>query len=406
MVIDDLADRPHDCDLLLDQNLGRKSSDYSGLVPQSCQTLIGPQYALLRPEFAELRPYSLARRMFPQLRRLLIAMGGVDKDNATGKVLEALKGCSLPEEFCIKVVMGPYAPWLRQVRDQASQLPWNTEVLVNVRGMAGLMADSDLAIGAAGTTAWERCCLGLPTLTLVLAENQRGVATSLESSGSISLIKAAGDLKHDLKNAIRQCLLPGHLIAMQHACCSITDGLGIVRFLSILMNFDDGDRRIRAMTINDLDLVRAWRNHPKIRRYMLTQHEISIDEHRKWFERSSHDLSKRLLIFEEKHAPLGFVQFSGVTPGGIADWGFYTAPDSPKGTGKKLGRAALKFAFHTLGLLKVCGQALASNDASIHFHRELGFKQEAVLRKQHQINGNYQDLICFGLLCSGWSEIE
>ncbi len=96
---------------------------------------------------------------------------------------------------------------------------------------------------------------------------------------------------------------------------------------------------------------------------------------------------------------MGFVQFSGVAPGGIADWGFYAAPEARKGSGSKLGVAALGFAFETLGLHKVCGQALDFNEASIRFHLRLGFQQEGVLREQKRIGGKYHDLICFGLLC-------
>lgn len=177
MVIDDLADRVHNCDLLLDQNLGREHCDYNGLVPSYCQCLIGPKYALLRPEFAELREYSLQRRQAnPQLKSLLISLGGVDKDNVTGQVLTALKNAELPRDIEITVVMGATAPHLAEVQAKAAQLPRQTEVVVNVSDMAQRMADADLAIGAAGSTSWERCCLGLPTLMLVLADNQRAVA--------------------------------------------------------------------------------------------------------------------------------------------------------------------------------------------------------------------------------------
>ncbi|MFH0934731.1 MAG: UDP-2,4-diacetamido-2,4,6-trideoxy-beta-L-altropyranose hydrolase, partial [Pseudomonadota bacterium] len=173
MVIDDLADRVHDCDLLLDQNLGRNAEDYAALVPGGCTLLVGAKYALLRPEFSAQREYSLARRSAPQLKHLLITMGGVDKDDVTGKVLDALRVCTLPADCRISVVMGPHAPWLAQVRERAANMPWPTMVLVNISDMARLMADSDLAIGAAGCTSWERCCLGLPSLMMVLADNQR-----------------------------------------------------------------------------------------------------------------------------------------------------------------------------------------------------------------------------------------
>ena len=132
------------------------------------------------PEFAALRAYSLQRRARPQLRQLLITMGGVDKDNATGEVLTALRVCPLPADCQITVVMGTTAPWLSEVEQLARDMPWPTRVLVGVNDMARLMAESDLAIGAAGATSWERCCLGLPTAMFVLAENQKYAAWLLD----------------------------------------------------------------------------------------------------------------------------------------------------------------------------------------------------------------------------------
>lgn len=185
MVIDDLADRVHQCDLLLDQNLGRKPTDYAALVPEGGGVFAGPQYALLRSEFAALREYSLKRRKQPKLQHLLITMGGVDQPNATGKVLETLKRCRLPEGCKITVVMGAQAPWLKQVQAIAAEMPRSTEVLVNVTDMAQRMADCDLAIGAAGGTSWERCCLGVPTLIIVVAENQWSGARALEDRQAV-----------------------------------------------------------------------------------------------------------------------------------------------------------------------------------------------------------------------------
>lgn len=185
IVIDDLADRFHDCDILLDQNLGRTATDYSGLTHRGTDLLIGPKYALVRAEFAQLRAESLMRRVRPQLKQLLITMGGVDKDNVTGRVLGALNTSVLPCDLNITVVMGPHAPWRQSVQKQANKMRNFTQVLVGIDNMARLMTDSDLAIGAAGSTTWERCCLGLPTIQLVLAENQRSAADSLVALGAV-----------------------------------------------------------------------------------------------------------------------------------------------------------------------------------------------------------------------------
>lgn len=228
MVIDDLADRPHACDLLLDQTFGRNGVDYHPLVPVDCQLLYGSQFALLRPEFANLRAYSLQRRAQPVLRELLITMGGIDKDNATGQVLQALRICPLPADCRITVVMGATAPWLDEVRQQAHDMPWQNRVLVGVSDMAQLMADSDLAIGAAGGTSWERCCLGLPTIMLVLAENQFKVAQGLERSGAAKSIKFGQSVATQLMEQLLRLIDdPSKLRQMSECAAKIVDGSGV-----------------------------------------------------------------------------------------------------------------------------------------------------------------------------------
>lgn len=239
LVIDDLADRPHCADLLLDQNLGRAPQDYAALVPAYCKLLIGPQYALLRPEFAALRPYSLARRQKqPAMRQLLITMGGVDQFNATGQVLQALQNCSLPPDCHITVVMGLNAPHLEALRNLAAQMPWQITVLVNINDMAQRMADSDLAIGAAGSTSWERCCLGLPTLMVVLADNQLGGALALAREQAARLIGTADDIAAQLPRFI-EALMQGEVRAQMSAAANkIADGCGLEKICSALEPVD------------------------------------------------------------------------------------------------------------------------------------------------------------------------
>ena len=159
---------------------------------------------------------------------------------------------------------------------------------------------------------------------------------------------------------------------------------------------------IRFLVHEDLPMVLAWRNHPNVRRFMLTQHEITLEEHRNWFAKVSQDVTHRLLIIEEAQLPIGYVHLSNITLGNAADWGFYTRPDSPKGNGRKLGFTALNYAFSELGLHKLCGYAIECNQASIVLHKRLGFKQEGILRAQQYINGTYHSLVCFGLLAQEW----
>ena len=228
MVIDDLANRHHDCAVLLDQTFGRNPSDYLGWVSGDCQLLCGSEYALLRPEFARLREYSLRRRAPPQLSQLLITMGGVDKDNVTGQILSALKTTALPGHCAIKVVLGSTSPWQLEIERLACEMPWKTDVLVGVSNMGQLMADRDLAIGAAGATSWERCCLGLPTIMLVLADNQSKVAEGLSRTGAVRIIEGHLNLHHALNSLIDSlCASLDELSAMSHAALAIVDGHGI-----------------------------------------------------------------------------------------------------------------------------------------------------------------------------------
>lgn len=226
MVIDDLADRRHDCDLLVDQNLGRAAEDYDKLLPHHANTLIGPRFALLRPEFAALREESLARRKQPWLQHLLITLGGVDKNNLTSDVLQTLRICNLPTDLRITVVMGTHAPWLKQVHATAEAMPRRTQVLVNVNDMARLMTDSDLVIGAAGGTAWERCSLGLPSLVITAAENQRGGAVALQKNGAAYLIESTRDIAALIENPLLSGSQPTWLKQLSAAAAAITDGKG------------------------------------------------------------------------------------------------------------------------------------------------------------------------------------
>jgi UDP-4-amino-4,6-dideoxy-N-acetyl-beta-L-altrosamine N-acetyltransferase len=408
MVIDDLADRPHVCDLLLDQTFGRRATDYVPLVPDGCRLLCGSQkYALLRPEFAALREYSLKRRAKPVLRELLINMGGVDKDNVTGAVLRALQSRPLPADCSLTVVMGQTAPWLKNVQVLACSMQRPTRVLVGIDNMAQLMADSDLAIGAAGATSWERCCLGLPSIMLVVADNQLEVAKGLEEAGAALLCLSDQGLSKQLAVLLdKLCADVEQITLLSKAAAKVADGTGAGEVLARMETDLSTHKSIRArkMRGGDLETVLRWRNHPEVRKYMLSQHKITMAEHRAWFDCSERDDTRALLVVEEDNLMIGCVVFSNVSCAGTADWSFYADPDSLTGTGRKVCEAALDFAFRELQIHRVAGQVLDFNEASIRTHIRLGFTQEGVLREHHLIDGKHLDVIVFGLLSYEWRE--
>jgi UDP-4-amino-4,6-dideoxy-N-acetyl-beta-L-altrosamine N-acetyltransferase len=161
---------------------------------------------------------------------------------------------------------------------------------------------------------------------------------------------------------------------------------------------------IRPLDQGDLLMVLGWRNDKQIRSNMLTQHEISIEEHKKWFARVSNDKTRCQMIIEDCGNPIGFVQFSGVVDRGVAEWSFHAAPGSKKGSGYKLGLSALNYAFGELKLHKVFGQVLSINYPSLELHARLGFTQEGVLRDQTYVKDKYISIIYFGLIIDEWKE--
>lgn len=181
--IDDLADRAHDCDALLDQTLNRAAGAYAGNVPSRCRMLLGSEYALLRPQFAAQRGQALARRKTKMtVGRVLIAMGATDAVNATGAIVTMLQDAGMRLE--LDIVLSAAAPHLAGVRKNAAMMDPPARVHTDVKDMADLMMHADLSIGAAGTTSWERCCLGLPSVLIVTADNQRWIAEALHDAGA------------------------------------------------------------------------------------------------------------------------------------------------------------------------------------------------------------------------------
>jgi len=191
MVIDDLANRHHNCDLLLDQNLYEDlHTRYDDLLPPGCQKLLGPTYALLRPEFRQAR--QSLRKRDGSVKRLLIFFGGVDPTNETAKALEAVQLLNRPE-IIVDVVVGAANSHTDLLKKQCADLT-NVTVHGQVKNMAELMANADLAIGASGTTTWERCCLGLPTLVIAIAENQVAIAQESHRFGIAAYLGRAEEV--------------------------------------------------------------------------------------------------------------------------------------------------------------------------------------------------------------------
>lgn len=192
MVIDDLANRPHDCDLLLDQNYYREMERrYQGLVSAECVSLLGPEFVLLRPEFAVARKNIRERDGI--VRRILVFYGGSDPENLTLKAIEAIQRLQRPD-IAVDVVVGISNPHRAEIRERCEHMP-NTTYYCQVANMAEFMGRADLALGAGGATMWERCFLGLPSITVVFSANQEKTTIDVASEEGIKYLGWARQLE-------------------------------------------------------------------------------------------------------------------------------------------------------------------------------------------------------------------
>lgn len=215
-VIDDLANRPHDCDVLLDQNYYREMRHrYDGLVPPHCKLLLGPRHALLREEFYEAREH--LRERDGVLRRILVFYGGSDVTRETEKAIRALVQLQLPSVAVDVVVGGSNSrrAYIKELCAAHDFLHYHCQV----SNMAELMAHADLCLGAGGTTTWERCFLGLPAIVTAVAENQIQICEDCAEAGYICYLGRWDEVtEEDLAKTVQKCIMPQALREVQRSC--------------------------------------------------------------------------------------------------------------------------------------------------------------------------------------------
>lgn len=233
MVIDDLTDRPHDCDLLLNQTpVPELARLCRAQVPSQCRLLAGPEYALLDPAFAEV--HRRWRAPDGAVERLLISFGGTDPPDMTGRTLRALTAGAAPA-LDVDVTAGAGMPRRERLRALVAQLP-RARLHVDVAHLGGLVAAADLAVGACGMTALERCAAGLPALVVSIADNQVESARALAARGAVEYLGTAPDVTEDLiRDAVNRALrLPERVRRMAIASHGVTDGQGTARVCAAL----------------------------------------------------------------------------------------------------------------------------------------------------------------------------
>ncbi|MGF1740816.1 UDP-2,4-diacetamido-2,4,6-trideoxy-beta-L-altropyranose hydrolase [Vibrio profundum] len=233
LVIDDLADRDHLCDYLLDQTFMRPASDYLQHVPNRCKLLLGTRFALLRPEFAEESARAGQIRhlgMDEKSKRVLVMMGGTDHLNVTERVLKAIQDETSISQ--ITAVLGPTAPHRNSIERQFGSDP-RFEFLSGASNMAELMLAHDICFGAAGTASWERCVMGLPSIVVAFAENQRLILSMLNQFGAVSVFELT-DTPNSIKKRLHEVCEIETYRNMVENCFKVSDGLGAERVIGAL----------------------------------------------------------------------------------------------------------------------------------------------------------------------------
>ncbi len=306
MVIDDLADRRHDCDLLLDQNYNGNPDRYHQLVPDACTRLSGPAYALLQPQFGKARENLKQRTGI--VKRIFVFLGGADINNHTSKILRAIKKLDT-NNITVDVVIGLSNPNREEIEQLASGLH-NAKCHYNVNNMAELMADSDLAIGAGGTTTWERCCLALPSMVMSIADNQTEIAEQLSNEGYILYIGNSDVItEEDIINKLKFMLGHPEIVrSLSLKAKQLTDGKGTERVCSYLYNSSESVR-LRPAESEDCRRVFEWRNHPKTRESCFDPSPLQWESHEKWFLNALSVPEVILLIGENSNGPAGVLRY-------------------------------------------------------------------------------------------------
>ncbi|WP_142302821.1 UDP-2,4-diacetamido-2,4,6-trideoxy-beta-L-altropyranose hydrolase [Bacillus sp. FJAT-45350] len=413
MVIDDLADRPHECELLLDQNLFQDMEKrYEELVPKKSKKLLGPKYALLRKEFREAKNHVKVRD--GTVKRVMIFFGGSDPTNETTKCLKAIELLNR-SDIIFDVVVGSTNLKKEEVKQMCAVLP-NVNYHCQINYMANLMLRADIAIGAGGSTIWERCYLALPTITIITALNQVEVVSAAEEVGIVCnlgysnivdsieivrklkcLINNPEKVKEMSKNSLLQTGEKSKMDALTQSI--IWESTSMID----LRNFS-----IKDIQEDQLDLVRNWRNSDAIQPYMYTDHKITELEHKEWFNKVNKDESTIVKLIYYLNKPIGLANFSNINKNNnTCNWGFYIgAQNAPIGSGTILGLLALEYIFKKVGMRKVCGEVLEFNHTSLNFHKKLGFEEEGRFVKHVVKDGEYIDVIALALFIDKWSAVK
>lgn len=353
LAIDDLDDRPLASDLLLDQTrLG------GALTFDAPAMLRGPDYALLRPEFAALRGSALARRN-DCVRRILITPGMMDAAGLAPLVLDVLEDFT---DLQIDVVMSADA---QSVGDVCSRLRPGVTLTLDARDMGERMMAADLCVGAGGMTSWERCCLGLPTITITVADNQVDVVAGLALAGAVIplTLEDARD-----GQSLRAAIIEGmdRASELSRSAATLCDGLGATRVARAMSG------TLRALTLDDAAMMMAWRNQPRVVAVSASQAPVEAEGHIAWLTRELGRKDAIWRVWQQDGRDIGICG-ANAGPDGWT-WSFYIGDETaPRGSGGRMCGAFLRLLAQTPGVETVRAAVRPENMASLRLHERLGF---------------------------------
>lgn len=235
LCIDDLINRPIEAHWLLNQNAGVTTEDYAALVSASCTLLVGGEFALLRSEFAARREASLARRQDGELRNIVISMGGGDQARLSLLFFQWLCDGGWLEGRRLDIILGANARCHDTDFHIGGALPAQVRLLRNIDDMAEVLSQADLAIGAGGSSSWERCCLGVPSIITCIAQNQRSLADYLHKRGAGLMYDYTSQGAAAFQDLMQICATPHHLQEMSKQAARLVDGGGVARVVETVL---------------------------------------------------------------------------------------------------------------------------------------------------------------------------
>ena len=306
-VIEDLSGREHDCDLLIDQNYSERSAtSFDKFVPKTCEFLLGPRFALIGEQFRRLR--ELKSKPAPELKRMFIFCGGSDPQNLTQQSIDEIS-CSELSNIAVDVVIGAQ----NKTFDRAAALKLNANIEIHDASgeFARIMSIADLAIGAGGTTSWERMCLGVPSIVVSIADNQNSACEKLGRDGLIDYLGRRSSLKSGaLRNAVVKAKTNyASLFDQVERGQILVDGRGCERVAEVMCPSDESELTVRLAKPADCVEFFNWANDLAVREQSLSPSTIQLDDHKKWFLEKISSNTCEIYVMEASGLPVGQVRF-------------------------------------------------------------------------------------------------